>query len=336
MKILIIGGTGTISSAVVNDLVNQRHDVYVLNRGNHNDELPSGVNTIVCDINDMSAAKAALSGYSFDAVADFIAFRPDAVQRDVELFSGRCKQYVFISSASCYQKPPKSHIITEETPLCNPYWQYSRDKIDCENYLFEQYEQNGFPVTVVRPSHTYGNRSVPTALHGNKGSWQVVRRIMEGKPVIIPGDGESLWTITHNTDFAPLFCALLGKEQAIGQAYHITSGEALTWNRIYDLIGDAVGVPVKKAHLTSRDIISAGEKYGYDFEGGLLGDKTYSTVFDNSKVRKFLPDYKMKTPFNKGVKQTIDYILAHEEYQQADEEFDEFCDKLWKNHGDIF
>lgn len=331
MKILIIGGTGTISSAVVDELARQQHDVYVLNRGNHNDELPNGVTPIVCDINDISTT-AALGSNCYDVIADFIAFKPEAVQRDVQLFSGRCKQYVFISSASCYQKPPQSHIITEETPLCNPYWQYSQDKIACENYLFEQYEQNGFPVTIVRPSHTYGNRSVPTALHGSKGSWQVVRRIMENKPVIIPGDGESLWTLTHNTDFAPLFCALLGKDEAIGQAYHITSGEALTWNRIYDLIGEAVGVPVYKMHLTSRDIISAGEKYGYDFEGGLLGDKSCSAVFDNSKVLKFLPDYNMKTPFNKGVKQTVDYILAHEEYQQADEVFDRFCDDLCKGY----
>ncbi|MGN0115228.1 MAG: SDR family oxidoreductase [Acutalibacteraceae bacterium] len=332
MKILIIGGTGTISSAVVKELVNQQHNVYVLNRGNHNDELSNGVTPIVCDINDVSAATAALSDYSFDVVADFIAFKPKAVQRDVELFSGRCKQYVFISSASCYQKPPKSHIITEDTPLCNPYWQYSQDKIACENYLFEQYEQNGFPVTIVRPSHTYGNRAVPTALHGNKGSWQVVRRIMECKPVIVPGDGESLWTITHNTDFAPLFCALLGKDEAIGKAYHITSGETLTWNRIYDLIGEALGKRVCKTHLTSRDIIAAGNEYGYDFEGGLLGDKSCSAVFDNSKVLKFLPDYKMKTPFNKGVKQTVDYILAHEEYQQADEVFDRFCDEMCKGY----
>lgn len=332
MKILVIGGTGTISSAVVDELVRQRHDVYVLNRGNHNDELPKGVTPIVCDINDISAVKSALGGNEFDAVADFIAFKPEAVRRDVELFSGRCKQYVFISSASCYQKPPKSHIITEDTPLCNPYWTYSQNKIACENYLFEQYEQNGFPVTVVRPSHTYGNRSVPTALHGKQGSWQIVRRIMAGKPVIIPGDGESLWTLTHNTDFAPLFCALLGKDESIGQAYHITSGEALTWNRIYDLIGEAVSMGVKKAHFTSRDIISAGEKYDYDFEGGLLGDKSCSAVFDNGKVKAFLPDYKMKTPFNKGVKQTVDYILAHERFQYIDEDFDRFCDDICKGY----
>ena len=332
MKILIIGGTGTISLAVVNELVRLRHDVYVLNRGSHNDELPNSVTPIVCDINDTSAVKSALDGNEFDAVADFIAFKPEAVRRDADLFSGRCGQYVFISSASCYQKPPQSHIITEDTPLCNPYWQYSKDKIACEDYLFGQYEQNGFPVTVVRPSHTYGNRSVPTALHGKHGSWQIVRRIMAGKPVILPGDGESLWTLTHNTDFAPLFCALLGKDESIGQAYHITSGEALTWNKIYDLIGEAVGMRVKKAHFTSRDIISAGEKYGYDFEGGLLGDKSCSAVFDNSKVQAFLPDYKMKTPFNKGVKQTVDYILAHERFQHIDEEFDRFCDDICKGY----
>lgn len=333
MKILIIGGTGTISSAVVNELVKQNHDVYVLNRGNHNDELPEGVTKTVCDINDVSAAKTSLSDSIFDVVADFIAFRPDEVHRDVELFSGRCGQYVYISSASCYQKPPKSHIVTENTPLCNPYWQYSREKIACENYLFGQYRKKGFPVTVVRPSHTYGNRSVPTALHGNNGSWQVVRRIMEGKPVIIPGDGESLWTVTHNTDFAPLFCALLGKGEAIGEAYHITSGEALTWNRIYDLIGEAVGKSLYRVHITSSDIIA--ESNDYDFEGPLLGDKSYSTVFDNSKVLRFLPDYKMKTPFCKGVKQTIDYILTHEQYQQSDEQFDRFCDEMCVSHYDL-
>lgn len=328
MKILIIGGTGTISSEVVSLLCRRGDEVTLINRGTHADSTPLNAEVIRADIQDKAAVSAALGKRRFDVVAGFIVFKREQAQRDYELFADRCGQYVFISSASAYQKPPTGHIITEQTPLANPFWQYSRDKIACEEYFFERYRKDGFPVTVVRPSHTYGVRSVPVMLHGNRGSWQVIRRIQEEKPVLIAGDGESLWTITHASDFAPLFAAVLGRESAIGEAYQITSDEAMSWNRIYRSIADALGKPLVAAYRTSRDIIARGRKYGYDFEGPLLGDKANSVLFDNRKIKALAPDYTMKTPFCKGVRMALEYILSHPACQTNDEDFDRFCDDM--------
>ncbi len=231
--------------AITKLLAKQGHEVILLNRGSRNLQLPDGVKTIQCDISDEAAASKRLEGMSFDCVGEFIGFVPAQVERDFRLFSGKTKQYIYISSASAYQKPLSDCVITESTPLSNPHWQYSRDKIACEEFLMKMYRENGFPVTIVRPSHTYDERSVPLGVHGDKGSWQVVKRIMEGKPVIIHGDGTSLWTITHNRDFAKAYAGLIGNIHAIGQAFHITSGESVTWNQIYSIIADELGVELK-------------------------------------------------------------------------------------------
>lgn len=334
MKALFVGGSGTISIAITRQLMALGCELYLLNRGNHSDELPKGTKTFICDINNTKKVQSLIGNNHFDVIADFIAFTPKQVKRDFELFNGLCDQYIFISSASAYEKPPSSHIITENTPLINPYWEYSRNKADCEKYLFEQHKINGFPVTVVRPSHTYGDKSIPVALHGDNGSWQVIERIKNGKPVIIPGDGESLWTVTHNTDFAPYFISLMGNKSAIGNAYHITSEYPLTWNEIYKTIADELSVSLNAVYASSEEIIHFGKKYGYDFEGGLKGDKSNSVVFDNSKVKAFLPDYKMQTDFKSGVKQCLKYIFDHKECQQKDEKFDKFCDDFAKMISD--
>lgn len=325
MKILFIGGTGTISMAITKLLAEQGHEVILLNRGGRSDELPDGVKVIKCDISDEADAAEKLKGMSFDCVGEFIGFVPEQVERDFRLFSGRTKQYIYISSASAYQKPLSDCVITESTPLSNPHWQYSRDKIACEEYLMKQYRENGFPVTIVRPSHTYDERSVPLGVHGDKGSWQVVKRIMEGKPVIIHGDGTTLWTITHNSDFAVAYAGLIGNIHAIGQAFHITSDESVTWNQIYSIIADELGVELKACHVSSEWLNAAGP---YDFEGTLIGDKSSTVIFDNSKIKRAVPWFTAKVRADQGIRDTVRYILAHKECQTVDEDFDRWCDKV--------
>lgn len=237
-------------------------------------------------------------------------------------------QYIYISSASAYQKPAASYVITEGTALANPYWEYSRNKIACEDYLMEEYRKNGFPVTIVRPSHTYDERSIPMGVHGKNGSWQVIRRMMEGKPVIIHGDGSSLWALTFNTDFARGFIGLMGNEHAIGEAFQITGDEILTWDQIYRTIAKALGVELKAVHVSSEFLAKASEKLGYDLEGGLIGDKAVSVVFDNRKLKRLVPDMRTEIPFHVGVRKALDYILAHPECQKEDPEFDAWCDRV--------
>lgn len=325
MKILLIGGTGTISMAVTKLLTKHGHDVILLNRGSRNSNIPENVRTIQCDISDEKAAAEKLKDMSFDCVGQFIGFVPDQIERDIRLFSGKTKQYIYISSASAYQKPLSDCVITESTPLSNPYWQYSRDKIACEELLIKNYRENGFPVTIVRPSHTYDERSVPLGVHGNKGSWQVVKRIMEGKPVIIHGDGSSLWTVTHNSDFAKAYAGLVGNIHAIGQAFHITSDESVTWNQIYSIIADELGVELKACHVPSDWLCDIGP---YDFEGTLIGDKANTVIFDNSKIKRAVPDFTATVRADQGIRATVRYILAHKECQDDDEEFDLWCDKV--------
>ena len=325
MKILLIGGTGTISTAVTKLLAEQGHDVILLNRGNRNSNIPENVRTIQCDISDEKDAAAKLSDMSFDCVGQFIGFVPSQIERDIRLFSGKTKQYIYISSASAYQKPLSDCVITESTPLSNPHWQYSRDKIACEEYLMKQYRENGFPVTIVRPSHTYDERSVPLGVHGDNGSWQVVKRIKEGKPVIIHGDGSSLWTITHNSDFAKAYAGLVGNIHAICQAFHITSDESVTWDQIYSIIADELGVELKACHVPSQWLCDIGP---YDFEGTLIGDKANTVIFDNSKIKRAVPDFKATVRADQGIRATVRYILAHKECQNDDEEFDRWCDKV--------
>lgn len=325
MKILFIGGTGTISMAITRLLAEQGHELYLLNRGNRKYDLPENVRTIIADIGDEEGTAKKLQGMEFDCVGEFIGFVPEQLERDFRLFNGKTKQFIYISSASAYQKPPRGYEITEETPLENPYWEYSRNKKACEEYLMERYRRDGFPVTIVRPSHTYDERSVPLGVHGNGGSWQVVKRIKEGRQVIIHGDGTSLWTITHNSDFAKAYVGLIGNKNAIGEAFHITSDESVSWNEIYKAIADALGVELRPYYVASQTL---ADMSSYDFVGSLIGDKSNSVHFDNSKVKSLVPDFKCEISAHEGIRRTVEYILEHPEYQNEDEEFDRWCDRV--------
>jgi len=322
-KVLFIGGTGTISGACAASAAANGFDVTVLNRGRASITMP-GVKNITADINDEAAAAGLIKDMDFDVVADFIAFTPEQAERSIRLFSGRTDQYIFISSASVYQKPLSYSVITEGTPLANPYWQYARDKIAIEERLMREYRNNGFPVTIVRPSHTYGDRSIPVCLHGAKGSFQVVKRILDGKAVIVPGDGTTWWTVTHNTDFAKGFIGLMGNPHAIGEAFHITSDESLTWNMIYDIIGRILGKKTVKLHV-STDMLC---KFDPGWEGGLSGDKCVSVRFDNSKIKRTVPDFNAVTRFDQGAARTLEHILSHPECQVPDPEFESVCDRI--------
>ena len=330
MKALFIGGTGTISTAIVNRLVKELGwEVWILNRGNRNEVVPEGVHHIIADINDEADVTEKIKDLYFDTICEFIGFHVQHVERDYRLFKDKTRQYIYISSASAYHKPAASYIITEGTTLANPYWQYSRDKIACEEYLMRKYREEGFPVTIVRPSHTYDERNIPVGAHGKNGGWQVIKRMMEGKPVIIQGDGSSLWTLTFNKDFAIGFTGLMGNRHAIGEAFQITCDEALTWDQIYQTIADALGVKLNAYHVATDYLAAVGDKYGYDFTGGLKGDKSVSVVFDNSKLKRAVPDMKTTVRFDQGVRIALDYILAHpDECQKEDPEFDAWCDRV--------
>lgn len=326
MKILFIGGTGTISMAITRLLAEQGHELYLLNRGNRNDGIPENVKTIICDINDEAATAKKLEGMTFDCVGEFIGFVPEQLERDLRLFKDKTRQFIYISSASAYIKPPVGHVITEETPIENPYWEYSQNKKLCEQYLMERYREDGFPVTIVRPSHTYDERSVPLGVHGLGGSYQVVKRIKEGKPVIIHGDGSSLWAITHNSDFAKAFVGLIGNQRAVGETFHITTDESVSWNDIYKAIADALGVTLKPYYVSSELLAELGKKY--NFTGELIGDKTHTVLFNNSKIKRFVPGFKAEVSPHEGIRRTVEYIMSHEECQTEDEEFDLWCDKV--------
>lgn len=326
MKILFIGGTGTISTAISKQLANMGHDLYLINRGNRNSELPSNVNFITVDINDETAVAEKIKGMSFDSVCDFIGFVPEQLERDYRLFKGKTKQFMYISSASAYNKLPADYVITEGTALANPYWEYSRNKIACEDFLMKKYREEAFPVTIIRPSHTYDERSVPLGVHGKNGSWQVIKRIMDGKPVIIHGDGTSLWTITNNADFAKGFIGLIGNPRAIGEAFQITTDVSLTWNQIYGAIADALGVTLKPYYVSSSFLADTAPQY--DFTGSLIGDKSNSVVFDNSKLKRAVPGFTCTIRPEEGIRQTIEYCLSHPECQREDPEFDAYCDKV--------
>ncbi|WP_309122284.1 SDR family oxidoreductase [Paenibacillus sp.] len=325
MKALFIGGTGTISSAITRQLAEQGHELYVINRGRRNDRLPDGVRALTADIHDEAQVAGLIDGMRFDVVADFIAFEPAQLERDYRLFAGKTKQFMFISSASAYQTPLSDYRITEGTPLSNPYWLYSRNKIACEEYLVRMYREHGFPITIVRPSHTYDERSIPLGVHGRKGTWQVAKRMLENKPVIIHGDGTSLWTMTHNSDFAKGFIGLMDNIHAIGESVHITSDETVTWNQIYEIIADSLGVELRAVHVASEFLAACSD---IDYRGGLLGDKANSVVFDNAKLKRLVPDFVATTRLDQGLKATIRNILAHPELQQEDPEFDAWCDRV--------
>ena len=326
MKALFIGGTGTISMAITRLLAGMPEwELYLLNRGNRRYDLPEGIKTIEADINDEALVDEKISNMRFDVVCDFIGFVKEQLERDYRLFRGKTKQFMYISSASAYQKPLSDYRITEGTPLVNPYWEYSRNKIACEDYLMKLYREEGFPVTIIRPSHTYDERSVPLGVHGDRGSFQVIRRMQLGKPVIVHGDGTGLWTMTHNSDFAKAFVGLMGNVHAIGENYQITSDETLTWNQIYQTIADCLGVEYKPYYVAS-DFLDAVSRY--DFRGGLIGDKSNSLVFDNAKVKRAVPGFTATVRFEQGVRNTIEYVLSHPECQVEDLEFDAWCDNV--------
>ncbi len=325
MKALFIGGTGTISSGITARAIGLGWDLFLLNRGNRSDRVSPGAKVLVGDINMDEAEVARLvKDHEFDVVVDFIAFVPGQLERDVRLFAAKTRQFIFISSASAYQKPLNYYRISESTPLANPLWEYSRNKIACEEFLMEEYRKNGFPCTIVRPSHTYDDRYLPVAIHGKKGGWQVVDRILKGKPVLVHGDGSSLWTLTHSEDFAKAFCGIMGNPAAVGETFQITTDEALSWDQIYDRIGDALGKPVQKYHVTT-DFLGFCDP---EFTGTLGGDKAHTVVFDNSKIKRAVPDFVATIRFDEGARRCVGYLLDTPRAQIADPEFDLFCERV--------
>jgi nucleoside-diphosphate-sugar epimerase len=321
MKVLFIGGTGNISVSVSKLAVARGFDLYLLNRGHQPVTIP-GARTLHADMTLLAQVQEAVGSHHFDVVVDWIAYHVPEVERDLALFRNQCGQYIFISSASVYQKPLTHPVITESTPLANPYWQYSRDKIDCEERLLRAYREEGFPVTIVRPSHTYDTR-FPVAV-GNWASYIIPKRMVEGKPIVVHGDGTSLWTLTHAEDFAKGFVGLLGHPQAIGQAFHITSDFVLTWNQIYTQLGDALGVKPTLVHIPSEFIACVDPETG----AGLIGDKMWSVLFDNSKIKRFVPDYVARIPFHEGIRRTLAWYQADERRMQVSVEDDARIERI--------
>jgi nucleoside-diphosphate-sugar epimerase len=320
LRVLFIGGSGIISSACARVAADSGIELFVLNRGRSTIRpLPPGVRTLRGDIREPSSVRDEIKDLEFDAVADWVAFTPEHVRADIELFRGRTRQYVFISSASAYQTPPARVPVTESTPLRNPYWQYSRDKIACEDLLVTAYRDEGFPATIIRPSHTYDQTSVPF-----DGGWTVLGRMLAGKPVIVHGDGTSLWTLTHHDDFARAFVPLLGHPRTIGEAIHITSDDVLTWNQVAEALAAALGVTTRLVHVPSDAIAAADPGWG----AGLLGDKAHSMVFDNAKLRSLVPGWQAVIPFEQGAREIVEWYLADPARQVTDASLDAVMDKL--------
>jgi nucleoside-diphosphate-sugar epimerase len=323
MRVLFIGGTGIISTASTVLAASRGIDLTLLSRGQHTAGVPEHVRTLVADINDPTLVEK-LQRESFDAVVDWIAFTPADIERDLKLFRGRTRQYIFISSTSAYQKPQTHYLVTESTPLANPYWDYSRNKIACEERLMQAYREDGFPVTIVRPSLTYGETLVPLVLNSWQKSYTAVDRMLRGQKLIVPGDGSSLWVITHNTDFAKGLVGLLGHSQAIGHAFHITSDEVMTWDQLFRVVGAALGVEPKLVHIPS-DFVAAciPEK-----TGTLIGDKSVSVVFDNSKIKRFVPGFCATTSFAEGVQKSLAWFNADPSRRVIDDVVNATTDKL--------
>jgi nucleoside-diphosphate-sugar epimerase len=319
VKVLFIGGTGIISSACVALAAAREIDLVLLNRGNATRPIPANVPVLQGDIRDKNATVQLLKDMTFDVVVDFVAFTPEHIETDLELFRDRTKQYIFISSASAYQTPPLSWPTVESTPLRNPYWAYSRAKIACEERLMRAYRDEGFPVTIVRPSHTYDATSVPM-----DGKHTVLTRMLAGKKVVVHGDGTSLWTLTHHRDFAKAFVGLLGNPHALGEAIHITSDEVLTWNQIAEILADALGVQAQIVHIPS-DMIA---RYDAAWGAGLLGDKAHSMVFDNSKIKRLVPEFVATIPFNQGAAEIAAWYTSHPAAQKVDEKLNQLIDTM--------
>jgi nucleoside-diphosphate-sugar epimerase len=324
LSVLFLGGTGIISSACTERCLELGMEVFVLNRGiSTTRPMPDGCQPLVGDLSDPDSVQTAIGDLEFDVVADFRAFTADQVQKRLEVLRDRMGQYVFISSASVYQTPPGRLPILESTPLRNPFWQYSRDKIACENLLVEAYREYGLPMTIVRPSHTYDKTLLPF-----DGGWTVVERMRRGAEVVVHGDGTSLWTLTHQRDFAEAYVGLLGHPAAIGDTFHITSDEWLSWNEIFRIVAHAAGVDAKLVHVPSDAIAAADPAWG----AGLLGDKAHSMIFDNSKVRRLVPDFKAVIPFSQGAREILDWYDADPSRQQVDAAMDATMDELVSAH----
>lgn len=321
MKVLFIGGTGNISASVSRLAVQRGIDLYLLHRGEHPLDLP-GAQVIPGDIHQPDALAAQLAGHQWDAVVNWIGFVPADMERDFKLFHGRTGQYIFISSASVYQRPLRHPVVTESTPLANPYWEYSRNKIACEQWLLQAYRDQGFPVTIVRPALTYAT-VIPVPL-GGWTNYTVVDRLKRGQPVIVHGDGSSLWTITHAEDFARGFVGLLGHQQALGHAFHITSDELLTWDQIYQALAAAAGVEAHLVHLPS-DFIG---RFDEQLRGSLLGDKATSVIFDNTKIKTFVPGYQAVIPFSEGIRRTLRWFEADPARQRVVAAENELIDRM--------
>jgi nucleoside-diphosphate-sugar epimerase len=320
LRVLFIGGSGVISSACSRLAVESGIDLYVLNRGSTRARpLPEQARVLRGDIRDPESARSTLGGLEFDAVVDWVAFTPEHVQADVDLLRGRAGQYVFISSASAYQTPPARLPVLESTPLRNPFWQYSRDKIACEDLLTGLYRSEGFPATIVRPSHTYDQTLIPF-----DGGWTALARMRQGRPVVVHGDGTSLWTLTHHADFARGFVPLLGHPRTIGEAFHITSDDVLTWNQIAQTLAAAAGAAADIVHVPSDAIAAADPGWG----AGLLGDKAHSMVFDNAKLRAVVPGYRAVIPFEQGAREIVAWYDADPARQRVDARIDAVMDKL--------
>ncbi|MEZ5275221.1 MAG: SDR family oxidoreductase [Opitutaceae bacterium] len=319
MKVLFIGGTGVISSACAPLALERGIDLWLLNRGQSHRPEPAGAHVVHGDIRNPDSVRKALGAGKFDVIVDWIAFTPEHIETDLALFRDRTKQFVFISSASAYQTPPARLPVTEDTPLENPFWKYSRDKIACENRLMEAHRKEGFPVTIVRPSHTYDRTMIPLS-----GRYSPIARMKAGKPIVVHGDGSSLWTLTHHTDFARGFVGLLGHSGAIGEAFHITADFYLTWDQIARELARALGVEARIVHVPSDTIAAHDPSLG----AGLLGDKTHSMIFDNSKVKRLVPDFRCRIPFSHGADEIIAWHEADPARQSFDPEFDALTDRL--------
>jgi nucleoside-diphosphate-sugar epimerase len=334
MKILFIGGTGIISSACSELALARGHELFLLNRSASTKlPVPEGATVLQADVHAEEARLAKLlADHHFDAVVDYIAYTVDDIERDLRLFRGKTDQFVFISSASAYQKPVKNYIITERTPLENPSWDYSRNKIACEDRLLVAYLEEGFPVTIIRPSHTYGLTQIPLAASSWLHPWTVIDRMKRRQKVIVPGDGTSLWVLTWNADFAKGLVGLLGNEKAIGEAFQITSDEVLSWNQIYLEVYQALGLEPNVVHIAS-DLIAA---YDPPSLGSLVGDKSNSVVFDNSKIKRFVHDYSCEVNWAQGVRRSLAWFEAHPEFQSIDHKMNSVWDQIFMSYARVF
>lgn len=325
MKILLVGGTGIISTAVSKSIINAGHELWTLNRGSASSRIPSGAHVITADINDTSTVSSLLKGEFFDCIADFTVQSLEQIDRDYSLFAGKTKQYIFISSSCVYQRPLSHYILTEASPVCNPYWDYAQRKIACENRLMDIYRSCDFPVTIIRPGHTYDDRWLPLCISGSHGGYCIIKRMLAEKPVIIPGDGTSLWTLTHNSDFARAFLGLIGNPYALGETVNISSDEVMTWNQIYQTIADALGVHLKPFYVSSMFLHQAGP---YDFKSCLLGERVQSAVFCNDKLKRLVPGFQAQIPVRTGIRDTLNHILTNPDLQEEDPTFDAWSDSL--------